>query len=213
MSAPATLRIPSTDAELEARWDLPSQVQAVFVMCHPHPQHGGTMSHPLLHKVTKQLVAGGCGVLRFNFRGVGSSSGEWGDGHAEVDDVGAAVAEARRSHPSLPLGVGGWSFGAAASLIWQGRQGDASPWVGIAPPVASSLSQSLPDPTDLASAPRLFVLGDRDQFVTESELSDYAESVGGEFELFKGSDHFFYFREQALAETISAFLGRVLRAD
>lgn len=210
MPAPDNVRIDSVDAELEARWDLPPDIESVFVLCHPHPQHGGTMNHPLLHKVMKELVAGGCGVLRFNFRGVGSSSGEWGNGHAEVDDVAAAVAEARRSQPDLPLAVGGWSFGAAASLIWQARDGDASPWVGIAPPVASSLTQSLPVPTELASAPRLFVLGDRDQFVTESELSDYAESVGGEFELFKGSDHFFYFREQKLAETISAFLGRAL---
>ena len=213
MSPPTPTRIQSIDAELEARWDLPPQLQSVFVLCHPHPQHGGTMNHPLLHKVTKKLVAGGCGVLRFNFRGVGSSTGEWGDGHAEVDDVGAAMAEARQAHPDLPLGLGGWSFGAAASLTWQAREGDASPWVGIAPPVASSLTQSLPDPTELASAPRLFALGDGDQFVTESELSAYAESVGGEFELFEGTDHFFYFREQKLAETVSAFLGRVLRAD
>ena len=211
MPAPAPLRITSVDAELEARWDVPPQPQSVFVLCHPHPQHGGTMTHPLLHKVTKQLVAEGCGVLRFNFRGVGSSTGEWGDGRAEIDDVGAAVAEASRSHPDLPLGVGGWSFGAAASLTWQARQGDSSPWVGIAPPVATQLTPPLPDPTKLAGAPRLFVLGDRDQFVTESELATYATAVGGEFELFKGSDHFFYFREQKLAETISAFLGRVLR--
>lgn len=168
------------------------------------------MTHPLLHKLTKELVAGECAVLRFNFRGVGASSGEWGDGHGEVMDVGAAVAEARSNYPDLPLGVGGWSFGAAASLRWQAGEDDTSPWVGIAPPVAGPLTPALPDPGELAPACRLFVLGDRDQFVTEKELADYAASVRGEFHLFKGSDHFFYLREQQLAKTVSAFLGDVL---
>ena len=77
--------------------------------------------------------------------------------------------------------------------------------------MASPLTQPLPDPTELVGARRPFVLGDCDQFITEGELSDYAASVGGEFELFKGSDHFLHSRQQELAETISVFLGRVLQ--
>lgn len=196
---------------LEGRWDRPDAPRGVFVLCHPHPQHGGTMRHPLLHKITKRLVADGFTVLRFNFRGVGDSGGEWGGGDAELLDVTAAL-EAARAEGS-PVGLGGWSFGAATSLRWLASDGTATPWVGIAPPVSNELTLPLPGPGDLEPAPRLFILGDRDQFVTVEEVRRYAESVGGEVECLPGSDHFFYVREEKVAELVSAFLERSLVAE
>lgn len=193
---------------LEGRWDRPDAARGVFVLCHPHPQHGGTMRHPLLHKITKRLVTDGLSVLRFNFRGVGDSLGEWGGGGAELHDVTAAMDVARAE--GLPTALGGWSFGAATSLLWLAREGIATPWVGIAPPVSGELTLPLPGPGDLAAAPRLFIVGDRDQFITVEELRRYAGSIGGEVECLPASDHFFYFREENVAELVSAFLDRNL---
>ena len=208
---PERFRIERADGpELEARWDRPATDAAgAVVFCHPHPQHGGTMTAPLMHKVTKGLVEGGLAVLRFNFRGVGLSDGAWDGGVGETDDVAAAVARARDDEPGLALGLAGWSFGAVTALAWQARTADTTPYAGIAPPVRTEYADRLPGPGDLAPARRLFILGDRDQFATVEELGDYAAAAGGSFEVLKGSDHFFYFREEGVAALLVAhFTGR-----
>lgn len=192
------------DIVLEGRWDGPDHPERVAVLCHPHPQHGGTMTAPLLRQLTKHLTGAGFAVLRFNFRGVGASGGEWGDGTAEIDDVAAAVPEAAAAHPGLPLGLAGWSFGAVTALRWIARHGSTLPYVGIAPVVSSPLTPPLPDA--LPPARRTFILGDRDQFTTVEALESYAAGVGGEVVVLEGSDHFFYFREQRLAEAVIAGL-------
>ncbi len=188
---------------LEARWDRPADSVGTIVFCHPHPQHGGTMTSPLMHKVTKGLVARGLAVLRFNFRGVGLSTGAWDGGLGEIDDVATAVEHARLRHPELPLGLAGWSFGAATALAWQAREHDETPFAGIAPPVRTELVERLPQPEDLAPAPRTFILGDRDQFVTVEGLEAYADAAGATLTVLNGSDHFFFFREDAVAGLIA----------
>lgn len=182
---------------LEARWDRPAEGGTKIVFCHPHPQQGGTMRAPLMAKVTAALVADSFEVLRFNFRGIGKSTGTWDAGRGELGDVSAAVEAATAE------GLIGWSFGAAMAMIWQAATGSDLPLVGIAPPVHSPLTPSLPSPDELMSARRSFVLGDRDQFTTVGELSDYAESIGASLTVLAGSDHFFYFREQKVAEAVA----------
>lgn len=184
---------------LEARWDRPPTPQGFIVFCHPHPQHGGTMTAPLMHKVTKGLVARELAVLRFNFRGVGLSTGTWDGGLGEIDDVAAAVRHAGAELPETPMGLAGWSFGAATALAWQAREQDATPFSGIAPPIRTELVERLPQPRQLAAARRLFIVGDRDQFVTVDEMTAYVEDAGGTLAVLTGSDHFFYFREDRVA--------------
>jgi alpha/beta superfamily hydrolase len=192
---------------LEARWDLPADDAAgVAVLCHPHPLQGGTMTAPLMGAVCRSLVDRRFAVLRFNFRGVGRSEGTWGGGEAEVGDVAAAVATARDVMPGLPLGVSGWSFGAVASLRWQAADGSRIPWAGIAPPLRLSSGGPLPDPASLEPAPRLIVLGDRDQFTGVDGARAYAGSIGSDFEVLRGSDHFFAFREDTVGGLVAAHL-------
>ena len=77
------LRLPTDDGEeIEALWDLPLDPRGTVVLCHPDPEAGGTMSAPLMVGITRHLVAAGLAVLRFNFRGVGSSTGHHGAGVA-----------------------------------------------------------------------------------------------------------------------------------
>lgn len=203
-----TERIVTQDGiQLEARWDLPEAARGVIVLCHPHPLHGGTMTAPLLEKIVAELVAANHAVLRFNFRGIGESGGVWSDGIAEVDDVNVAVHAARTRFPDHDLAVAGWSFGAATALRWQARDASDLPYIGIAPPVTSDLTPPLPAPDELLPARRLFILGDRDQFVTVEALTAYATEIGASIEVLKASDHFFYFREQKVAAAIIDFLG------
>ena len=195
----------SEGVELEARWDRPDDPAAAIIFCHPHPQQRGTMTAPLMEKVTSVLVERGLAVLRFNFRGVGRSTGHWADGVGEIDDVHAAVAAAVDDYPSLQLGIAGWSFGAATSLLWEAREGSTLPWVGIAPPVMRDGVARLPPPDALVAAHRTFIIGDRDQFVTVDQIQDYASEIGAEVHLLRGSDHFF-FREARVADVVATAL-------
>lgn len=202
MTGPAPDRISiegEVDIALEGRWDRAPGAAGAVVFCHPHPRHGGTMTAPLMHKVTKGLVARGFSVLRFNFRGVGLSTGAWDGGFGEIDDVAAAVERARNDQPDLALNLAGWSFGAATALAWQARELDTTPLVGIAPPVRTELVDHLPEPSELVPGRRTFILGDRDQFVSVEGLAAYADAAGASMTVLTGSDHFFYFREDIVA--------------
>lgn len=192
---------------LEARWDLPPDPRGpVTVLCHPHPLYGGTMDVPLLRTVAAHLARAGCPVLRFNFRGVGASTGSWGGGEAEVEDVAAAAVAAADSFPHLPLALAGWSFGAVTALRWQAAAAGAAPFAGIAPPVRTGLGPGLPAAAGLVPARRLFLLGDRDQFTGVDDLRAYAEAAGAVLMVLAGSDHFFYGREIRVAEAVAAHL-------
>lgn len=198
-----TLRLDAGAVALEATWDTPDEPTHAVVLCHPHPLHGGSMRAPLMQAVARSLCMRGFAVLRFNFRGVGESTGTHDFGVGEVGDVAVAVDAAAAAHPELPLGLAGWSFGAATALRFQARDRSQIPYVGIAPPVASPRAPALPARHELAETHRTFIIGDRDQFVTVDDLSAYAASITAEIEVLPGSDHFFYFREERVAAAVA----------
>lgn len=163
------------------------------------------MRHPILGAMAKEARFRGLVVVRFNFRGVGESTGVHDDGIGEISDVASVADFVGRELPPL-VGIAGWSFGAAAALIWQARTGSAVPYVGIAPPVRSPLTPRLPEPHELEPARRLFIVGERDQFVNVDALAIYAGSIGAGFETYKGSDHFFVFKHDKLATDVADWL-------
>ncbi|HUS79846.1 MAG TPA: alpha/beta family hydrolase [Armatimonadota bacterium] len=88
------------------------------VICHAHPLYGGTMDNPMVIRMRDQLLEMGIATLRFNFRGVGESEGQFGGGVAEVDDVLGALA-ALRARPEVKAdrcGLAGYSFGSSMAL-------------------------------------------------------------------------------------------------
>lgn len=190
--------------KLESLWNRASgQVIGTVVLCHPHPLQGGTMRAPLMNHVAEGLASRGFTVLRFNFRGVGESTGTHGYGLAEINDVTAAWEAAGTEEG--PMVLGGWSFGAATSLAWMAATNTAVPWAGIAPPISRANSPGLP--LRLPPAPRTFILGDRDQFTTVAETEAYIAQVSGELHVIKGSDHFFYFREEVVTDLMAKAFG------
>jgi alpha/beta superfamily hydrolase len=194
---------------LEARWDAPAEPEAVAVLCHPHPLYGGSMQVPLLRTVATALATGGCAVLRFNFRGVGASTGTWSGGPGELADLAASIATARAAFPGLPLGLAGWSFGAVVALCWQRDRGSRHRLAAIAPPTRGETGPALPDPSSLAPAPRLFLVGSRDQFAEVAVLEQYAGALGARLQVLPGSDHFFFGREHRVGEAVAAHLAAV----
>jgi uncharacterized protein len=102
---------------LEARLDRPAgAAKAVVVLASPHPQRGGTMQDKVVYQATQGFVRAGCAVLRFNYRGVGTSDGAYSDGPGEREDYRAALDAAAREFPDLPIWAAGYSFGAYIAL-------------------------------------------------------------------------------------------------
>lgn len=179
--------------------------KGTVLVCHPHPTQGGTMRHPILGAIAKQGLERGFTVVRFNFRGVGESTGVHDDGIGEVSDVGSVVDFIDRELPPL-VGITGWSFGAATALCWQALSHSTVPYVGIAPPVNSLLSPPLPKPDELAAGRRTFIVGERDQFVNVDSLVVYAASIGASTDVYPGSDHFFVFKHERLATDVITWI-------
>jgi alpha/beta superfamily hydrolase len=162
------------------------------------------MDAPLLQTVTGSLNASGIHVLRFNFRGVGTSEGAWGKGAAETQDVAAAVEAAELASPGHRIGIAGWSFGATTSLRWQIETDSELPWVGIAPGIRSYRGSTVPDPTALHPAKRLIIVGDRDQFASLEAMEQFSQQASAELEVLRGSDHFFHFRGELVGSLVAA---------
>lgn len=132
------IRFPSADGlELEGRLT-PGDRNRAVVLCHPHPRYGGSMLTPVIMQVEQAFQEAGYTTLAFNFRGVGGSEGDYGDGRAEGADVRGALdflADTLGGHPTAQA-VAGYSFGSVVG----GRVAAAEPrvsfYLGIAPPLA-----------------------------------------------------------------------------
>lgn len=182
----------SDGVTLEARLDSPDQPERFTVFCHPHPLQGGSMNAPLMISVATRLVERGHSVLRFNFRGTGSSTGSHDYGDAELEDLSAAIDLARGR--DLPLGLAGWSFGAWTALRWLARVGETMPYAGIAPPASD-----LPD--ELPSGPKRIILGTREQVIDAEALISYAREKAIDLVLTPG-DHFFHGRGKRIGDLV-----------
>jgi len=103
---------------------------ATAVVCHPHPQHGGTMRNKVVHTLARAFEIAGARSLRFNFRGVGLSEGVFGDIVGETEDALAVLNWVRERRPDDELWLAGFSFGAAVALRAAARFPVARPGPG-----------------------------------------------------------------------------------
>ncbi len=188
---------------LEAELDAPSGARAGVVLCHPHPQHGGTMRSLVPSVLFGGLPAAGIAALRFNFRGVEGSSGAYGDGVAEQLDVVAAIDALAEACPGVPLAVAGWSFGAeVASAVADGR---LAGWVLIALPMRILERGTHAAGTD--PRPKLVLQPEHDQFRRPDALAPLIESwEATTTEVIGGADHFLVGRTDRVLERTIAFV-------
>lgn len=123
MPAEQQLNLSGPVGQLQARYFEPAQANApLVVVCHPHPLYQGTMDNKVVHTLVKSFSELGCATIRFNYRGVGDSDGEYDEGIGETEDAMAMVAWGRWQWQSSQLWLVGFSFGSfvaarAASLI------------------------------------------------------------------------------------------------
>jgi alpha/beta superfamily hydrolase len=158
----ALLDEPAVGADLG---QTPTPIRAAVVFAHPHPQYGGTMHTKAVYQGAKGLTRIGCTVLRFNFRGVGASEGVFDKGEGEMDDFRAALNYMALQYPTTRLWAAGFSFGAWVALETGATDDRVSALIGIAPPVATSVSgMAYEFPNTLAcTKPKFFVQGEADE--------------------------------------------------
>lgn len=164
---------------------------ATIVICHPHPQHGGTMHNKVITILERSMRELGLRTVRFNFRGVGDSEGSFDDGYGETDDLFAVVEWVRRTRPNDALWLGGFSFGAYIAL-----RGAINLEVGqlicIAPPAGEYAMETLDHP----GCPWLIVQGDEDDVVNVDTVRSWVDSLDPPpgLIIMDKADHFFHRR-------------------
>jgi len=170
------------------------------------------MNAPLLLAVRDELVERGWAVLRFNFRGIGSSEGESSVGIDEVADAEGAVELAHARFPDLPVAIAGWSFGGAVALRAASRHPELKACVTIAPAVVPKpqVTAGAPTPDDFSyGGPVLVVCGANDDQVSPADCSRWAAEAGATYEEMPGANHFFWAKYEPLALTVADFLEQV----
>jgi hypothetical protein len=174
------------------------------VLCHPHPLFGGTLHNKVVYQAAKSLDALGIPVLRFNFRGAGLSAGEHDRGLGERGDVQAAIDYMTEKFPSIPLIVGGFSFGSWVGLQVGCADARVQELIGIGIPVNSSDFTYLHS----CSKPKLIVHGTRDQYGDWEKVEQVLAHVPGETRVFfaHDADHFFTEKLDQLDSAITTWL-------
>jgi alpha/beta superfamily hydrolase len=206
------VNIRSTDGlTIEAELDRSDAAVATLVLCHPHPQMGGTMNAPLLIALRDALIERRWNVVRFNFRGIGASEGEASTGEKEVADAEGALALAQERWPDATLVIGGWSFGAAVAVRTMDAHDEIRAGVAIAPAVKprEGVTAGLPPPSEVTlNNPLLFVCAVNDDLVDLDDCRRWVEDVEkAEAVEVRGANHFFWAKYDDLADVVSKWLG------
>ncbi|HTC33463.1 MAG TPA: alpha/beta family hydrolase [Bryobacteraceae bacterium] len=170
------------------------------LVCHPHPQHGGTMHNKVVYRIARALRRAGAVVLRFNFRGVNLSQGEYGHGVGELEDARAALALLRSRYPDLPFSLAGFSFGSRIILKLGCEIGDAKRLIAVGFPANLSDSQAIGQCT----VPKTLIVSRIDQFCAVPAMETYFAALPEPKELIwiDAADHFFGGALDEFEETI-----------
>ena len=176
---------------------------AVAVVCHPHPQHGGTMHNKVAHTVARAFAKLDFAALRFNFRGTEGSEGRYDEGNGEVNDALAAAEFMRAEFPGLPLWLGGFSFVAAVAI----KAAAATPVNGLisVAPAVLRFAQGL---ETQPMCPWLIVQGDEDELVNVDQTITWVNELepGPELLVLPGVEHFFHGNLIRLREAVTDFV-------
>ncbi|PCC74099.1 hypothetical protein SAMN02745121_07502 [Nannocystis exedens] len=192
---------------LEAIYRALPGARRVAVLCHSHPEYGGSMYDRVLHRIACGLHAAGVSTLRFNFRGVEGSAGRFDGGDGEAEDVRAAIDRAARDHEEVALI--GFSFGAWVGLRVGAGDPRVTRMVGLGLPVDVFEFGWLGE----LRRPLLLVHGTRDGWGAIEKVRALAAASGEAVRLVEvpGSDHVFAGHLDAAAAPAIAFAADALR--
>jgi len=203
--------IPSNGIQLEGLLSIQeaSSLRSGVILCHPHPQYGGNMDHPVITTSVEAASKEGFSTLRFNFRGVGESQGSYGGGVGERQDVKAVTnyfySRLKDDHPLLILV--GYSFGAWAGFPIAIEDERYIGMVAIAPPLGIYDFGFLKG----CKKKKLFLAGDQDSFCPPSLLEKWYQQLDGPKSLavIPGADHFFLSHTRFLIQPLREFFKNI----
>lgn len=209
LTTESTLLIPGLAGEIEVLLSPapPISKKNLAVICHPHPLYGGTMHNKVVTTLSKTFQQLNMQTIRFNFRGVGGSSGAYGEGDGEQDDLLAVLAWLKLEAPEAKVWLAGFSFGAyiairtAAEMSFEGL-------VTIAPPVNHFKLDNLPE----INCPWIVVQGGKDDVVPAAEVLAWLDKLKTKPTLieFPEAGHFFHGGLTALRESLVSKLSQLL---
>jgi len=175
------------------------------VVCHPHPLYGGTMSSNVVFGICQALAERSIAALRFNFRGVGKSGGEFGEGIAEQEDVKATLdfAIAREGIDKDRIGLAGYSFGGGVALPVAVKDERVKMLALVSP----ALSEGGWEALKKYAKPRFVIAGENDFVVPQEQFSKLAGDMPEQYQVIPKADHFWGGYEAEVAEKVSRFFG------
>jgi uncharacterized protein len=177
--------------KLEALLEEPEEQEphAAALVCHPHPQHGGTMHNKVVYRIARGLRKKGLVVLRINYRGVNLSEGSYDHGNGETDDARSALSWLRERYPTLPYSLAGFSFGSRIALRIGCSLTDVRKVIAV-----GFVASYAGEPTlTSCSIPRVFISSTRDEFAPKERLEEMiaAAPEPKRLVLIEAEDHFF----------------------
>jgi uncharacterized protein len=196
------ITFPSESVTCEGLFEQPDAVAHVpgLVICHPHPLRGGDMENTVVRALAEAFAAAGFAVLRFNFRGVGKSTGHYGEGIGEQEDAKAALAwlAAQPGIDTDRVFLAGYSFGARVTLAVASTDPHVRGFFVVAPPVLRGDWPSL----ESHRGAKIFLCGDRDPVAPPEVLAGLVKSLPEPKRLLilQDADHFFVGQERMLAQ-------------
>ncbi|MBV9231993.1 MAG: alpha/beta hydrolase [Chloroflexi bacterium] len=180
-----------------------SQPRYAGLVCHPHPLYGGTMHNKVVFKAAQSLQALNIPTLRFNFRGIGHSTGTYDEGRGEMDDVRYALEFLSRRYSGIPVILGGFSFGAYVGLSVAATDDRAQAMIGLGTPARMFGGQTLQN----CHKPKLFIHGAQDEVAPYDLAVKWFEQVPAPKSMIavEGADHFFQGHLEEVQASITTF--------
>ena len=180
------------------------------IVCHPHPLYGGSMDNNVVYSLSEALTQASLASFKFNFRGVGGSQGEFGQGIGEQEDVEAAISfiNTVKKVDSKRIGLAGYSAGAGFALPVGLNDVRIKALAAISPPLPMFDFDFLKG----CPKPKLFISGSRDNFTPADQFLEFCQNLPApkEYESIEGADHFWWGYESRLAAKVTAFFTKVL---
>ncbi|MEN3950675.1 alpha/beta hydrolase [Iodidimonas sp. SYSU 1G8] len=205
---------PGPDGRLEGRYQPPKMKNApIALILHPHPRFGGTMNNKVVYHLYHAFARRGFAVLRFNFRGVGRSQGEFDNGIGELSDAASALDWLQTYNPDAPsCWIAGFSFGAWIGMQLLMRRPEIQGFISVAPPA------SMYDFNFLAPCPSsgIIIQGTADEVVPQESTAKLAEKLQAQkgitvdYVTIPGASHFYENHMDQLVGSVDGYLDKRL---
>jgi len=184
-----------------------TQPEFVGIVCHPHPLYGGTMHNKVVFKVAQALQSLNIPALRFNFRGIGGSTGTYDEGRGEMDDVRYALEFLSRRYPGTPAILAGFSFGSYVSMRVAAADDRVQAMIGLGVPARSFDGDTLKG----CHKPKLIIQGTNDELAPYDLTVKWFEQVPAPKSLVtvEGADHFFQDRLDEVQAIVINFVRKL----